>query len=624
LVNLVNGNIEYYYVKLDDINDNHEVVTADKLIPVDSDHSTQLPDTPSNITSGLDNKRLNSDGIPRSYSEECQSFANWYSFYRRRIYTAKNAIGNVISTMDGVYIGLIFINNYDNGNTPAVPIKVNLNGTTYDDSQPLLNILYGYNIMEKGTPLRDGLKKAGQYYQGNLSISLPSSFPTLPVVTSSSTYPYFTEDKGGSCQQAFTILFTDGYYNGSDPSYIGNADGDNNTAFDGDPFGDNESNTLADVAMKYYENDLNSTLSNDVPKSSKDQNNQQHMVTYTIAFGVTGSLSVDQYKDCPTGTCPASWPSTNSDTGKIDDLFHAAINGRGEFISASNTAELNDALQALKKNIENRLGAAAALATSSIQRTVGSLIYQGTYNSANWYGELKALNLNVTSGEVGNAKWLASEHIPDWQDRTILSYTGSTGIVFDASNLTATQKSQLESGGLGTAQEIVDFIRGDTSNNVSNGGTLRNRTHPLGDIVHSAPTYYKQVVYIGANDGMLHAFDANNGEELFAYVPNLVYDHLAELANPAYSHKYYVDNTANVATVGSQDVLVCGLGKGGKGYFALDVTNPDAMDATNDVLWEYPSSGTTDDDMGYSFSKALIVNTEAKGQHERKSRIIRA
>ena len=166
-------------------------------------------------------------------------------------------------------------------------------------------------------------------------------------------------------------------------------------------------------------------------------------------------------------------------------------------------------------------------------------------------------------------------------------------------------------GGLGTAAEIVNYIKGDNPNTVDNGGTLRNRNKPLGDVVHSAPIYFEGMVYIGANDGMLHGLDAVTGEELFAYVPNLVYDHLYELADPGYSHKYYVDGTATVARVGARDVLVCGLGKGGKGYFALDVADPTAMDST-DVLWEYTAAG--DDDLGYTFSRAFIVNTEAAGK----------
>jgi type IV pilus assembly protein PilY1 len=332
------------------------------------------------------------------------------------------------------------------------------------------------------------------------------------------------------------------------------------------------------------------------------------------------ALDTELYKNCgrPGGTCPAAWPSTGTDSGKIDDMFHAAVNGRGKYVSAMSTTELNEALMDLRQDIETRMGSAAALATNSIQRRVGSVIYQGIYNTANWFGEVQALPLNVTTGAVGAPMWRASDHVPTWNLRTILSFDGSSGINFEAASLTAAQSSLLEASGLGSAADIVDFIRGDTANNLAHGGAFRIRTHPLGDVVHSSPVYHKSpgyangVVYIGANDGMLHAFDAADGHELFAYVPNLVYGHLAELADPGYVHRFYVDSTPEVAKVtSSQHILVNGLGKGGKGYFALDVTNPAAMVPAN-VLWEYSAAG--DDDLGFAYSRAYIVNTQAAGK----------
>ena len=591
LVNLLDGVIEYYQVTLDDATSNREKVTSDKL--------TKLTDTEAaaaGIVTG------------RTYDQEIQNFANWYSFYRRRELAAKSSIANIIDTSDSIMVGLIFINDYNNKDQRVLPVKVTLDGTYYDESSTLLNVLLNYQFSQYGTPLRGGLKKAGKFYQG--SYLKPSTFLSQ---VSTYTYPFFKADNGGSCQQAFTILFSDGYYN-SETVSVNNADGDGNTDYDGSPFGDSESDTLADVAMYYFERDLNSTLANDVPVTNVDPADHQHMVTYTIAFGVQGTLDPDSYADCAYGgTCPGSWPSTSSDTGKIDDMFHAAVNGRGKFISASNTAELNTAMEDLKNDIATRLGAAAALATNSVQLTVGSVLYQGTYNTSNWYGEVSALGLNVTTGVVGSAIWVASTNVPDWDDRTILSYTGSAGIAFEAGNLSSTQQSLLTASGLGTAEELVNFIRGDTSNNVANGGALRTRNHILGDFVHSSPVYFKDVVYIGGNDGMLHAFNAGNGQELFAYVPNLVYENLSDLADPGYTHKFYVDNTPTIVDTGELDILVCGLRKGGKGYFALNVTGSANM-AADRVLWEYPNDSTgTDDDMGYSYSKAFIVYTEAEG-----------
>ena len=596
LVNITNGAgaaIDYYRVLLNDPDSNREVVTANKLQKLVS------PADDAEIAA-LDAMRNN-----RSYTEEVQNFSNWYSFYRRRELTAKNAIANAIQGMEGVYIGLIFINNYRGKDTAVKPVRVNLNEILYDESADLLDILYNYQYAGYGTPLRNGLKKAGRYFKGDYLVP-----GTLPTQTNSASYPYFTEDKGGSCQMAFTVIFSDGYYNGTDPA-VGNADGDNNTIYDGAPFADSTYNTLADVAMYYYESDLNTSLPNNVGTSTIDTANHQHMVTYTLAFGVTGSLDTTLFEDCPLGTCPSSWPSTGSDVGKIDDMFHAAVNGRGEYMSASSSTELNEALQVLKENIKKRLGSGAGLASSSIQRTSGTKIFQGTYYTANWYGEITALPLDATSGAVQNALWNASDHVPAWGSRNVFSYNGG-GIVFDAGNLSATQISTLEASGLGTAEQIVNFIKGDTSNDVAHSATgtgkLRNRAHPIGDIVHSAPTYFQNTVYIGSNDGMLHAVNANTGEERFTYVPGLVYDHLADLADPSYSHKYYVDGTPTVVNAGGQYLLVCGLGKGGKGYFALDVTAPENMTA-GDVLWEF----TDGNDMGYSYSRPSILKTASDG-----------
>ncbi len=543
LVNLRNGSFEYYRVTLNDTTSNRETVTVGKL-----QRLTAVQAGDPNIAGIV---------TGRTYAAEIQNFSNWYSFYRRRELTATNAIAKSISTMDGVYVGIISINK--KLEQRVLPVRVNLDNVIYDESASLLTTLYGLTISQQNTPLRDGLKNAGRFFQGDYLN--PGTFSSY---TSSATYPFFNADKGGTCQQAFTIIFTDGFYNTGDPN-VGNADGDNNTAFDGSSFADGYSNTLADVAMYYFERDLNTTLANDVPVTNVDKADHQHMVTFTIAFGVTGSLDTTLYANCPLGACPGAWPDPQaSDSGKIDDMFHAAVNGRGQFIAANNNEELIAALEALGNDIDSRLGSAAALATNSIQRQVGSLIYQGTYNSANWWGDVSALPIDLL-GNVGPPIWQASNLVPAWNLRNILSYDGTTGIVFDDANMTPAQMALLDPDGAGplTAGDIVDFIRGDTSLSVDHGGTLRNRNHPLGDVVHSAPIYFKGRVYIGANDGMLHGLDASTGAELFAYVPNLVYGHLSELADQAYSHKYYVDGTATAANVGSPGRAGRRTGQGG-------------------------------------------------------------
>lgn len=168
----------------------------------------------------------------------------------------------------------------------------------------LLSRLHLFSINSSGgTPLRNGLKNIGRYFEG--LYGKPSPLPSTEFF-GSDTYPFFKADYGGSCQQSFAILMTDGFWNGTNPS-VNNADRDDDgvqvDGFDGAPYADNASDTLADVAMKYYETDLNTSLTNDVPVNSTDMANHQHLVTYSLSFGLEGTLDRDSYLNCPP-TCP--------------------------------------------------------------------------------------------------------------------------------------------------------------------------------------------------------------------------------------------------------------------------------------------------------------------------------
>jgi hypothetical protein len=210
-----------------------------------------------------------------------------------------------------------------------------------DETYTLLDQLYSMDSHDS-TPLRLALENVGKYYHqddgsdGNLGSS-----------------PFAAAANGGACQKAYAIVMTDGYWNGSNPS-VANAD-DNA----GDPYEDNYSNTLADVAMYYYDHDL-SDAPDLVPSKACDTANHQHMTTYTLSFGVTGNIDLTDmdadgqadaisYADDPcffnANTPVPAWPDpTAGNSQKIDDLFHAAVNGRGLFFSASNPQELVESM----------------------------------------------------------------------------------------------------------------------------------------------------------------------------------------------------------------------------------------------------------------------------------------
>jgi type IV pilus assembly protein PilY1 len=308
-------------------------------------------------------------------------------------------------------------------------------------------------------------------------------------------------------------------------------------------------------------------------------------------------------------------------------------------LNSGNPKELVDALKAVMKNIERRVFSSSGVAINGSQLyqklTSGLLLFQGSYSSEGWTGDLKAFNVDEISGDVDvlNPAWSAAQNLDlkvkssGWDSRLIASYNGSSGIPFRFDSLADTQKSMIDADWATDsipARNIMDYLHGDTSNEVRNGGGLRSRFSALGDIVHSTPAFKNGLVYTGANDGMLHAFDADTGEELFAYVPNLVFANLKYLAEIDYAHRYYVDLDPCVRDVtlpGVTTMLVGGLGKGGRGYFALDISGlspafgdlPASESVLADrVMWEYPDAATLAtevEDLGYSFSKVALVKS---------------
>jgi type IV pilus assembly protein PilY1 len=137
-------------------------------------------------------------------------------------------------------------------------------------------------------------------------------------------------------------------------------------------------------------------------------------------------------------------------------------------------------------------------------------------------------------------------------------------------------------------EQRLTYLRGDRA---LEGTTYRRRSSILGDAVHSTPVYagpvdQRAAVYLGANDGMLHAFDANTGIELFAYIPDALIAHLHHLTDPAYQHRAYVDGPASIGG-SKKNILISAMGGGAKGVFALDITDPTHFADGPGALWEF-------------------------------------
>jgi len=551
----------------------------------------------------------------RGYTDELQNFSNWFSFYRRRMHTAKAAIGKIIDSLEGVQIGIMTINK-SSTRLLVQPVKCrNASSSLEDQSELLLNTLYKAEAYG-GTPLRKGLNEVGKYYDENKTSVL------------SETSSFASADDGGECQRAFAIILTDGYWNGNTSPSVGNADLNTDSEFDGGCFEDNYDNTLADVAMYYYKTDL-STMENKVPFGILDINTQQHMVTYGVSFGITGEIDSLSYPGCPplpgvevldcSTYCPEEWPEPEKDKKTtIDDLWHAAINGRGKYFNASNPQDLINAMALIGKQI-SVIGNAASVAVNGPKIEMGSLVFQGEYNSSDWSGDLKAFGTtedgdgSESKFDYGNAEWSAQRELDQksWSDRNIITSNGGSGGT-EFSSIGTDLLEKIHSDDLDFARKIVRYISGDDTDEKKNGGTARNRYHKLGDIVHSQPLFFKDFVFIGANDGMGHVFKADTGEEVAAYVPNLVFENLTHLFSVDYKHKFFVDATPTIKETDTDTYLVGGLGKGGKGYYCLNISESEFV---NMPQWEFPpySSADSDDDlnMGFSYSTPYIVKSNA-------------
>jgi type IV pilus assembly protein PilY1 len=415
-----------------------------------------------------------------------------------------------------------------------------------------------------------------------------------------------------SCRPSFSILTTDGYWNDKGAgntantgyfyeSYTGNITTDQDA--------DGRKVSLADIAMYYYKTDLrppgDDGLENDVPPSTADPADWQHMVTFGLSIGLKGTLTVTD----PPASNSTDWPNPMDAENKdrIDDLWHAAVNGHGSFVAASNPTEFAQGLIAALSAVADRTGSASNVSTNSTSFQDNSAVYQASYKFGLWTGEVQAYKASA-DGVESTPLWSASDMVPDYGERTIVTWNGSTGVDFP----TDSQKSAL--GG----DDNVNYIKGDQSKEKQKGGALRTRTDTvLGDIVNSSPAYStdSKSLFVGANDGMLHAFDSETGIEQFAYVPAGIRftsvsgkTGLDKLSDPTYLHGWFVDGPVVVSQkdkTGGVNYLIGALGRGGKGLFALDVTDPSTFSASN-VKWDLTGSAAPSD-MGEVLGEPLVV-----------------
>lgn len=581
--------------------------------------------------------------ITRSIAEEWQNYANWHHYYRGRMKMAKASTSHAFAALDERFrVGYRTINN-NAGNPLDIPVKTD-NGLFRGGNKSDFYTRLSETTTDKSTPLRTALDSVGQYF-----------------MKSGDDGPYGPESGSAqlSCRQNFAILTTDGAWNNgaaseaearkntdsTDGPTITNPETGQSFKYKAEfPYKDKNTGvyksksygegTLADVAMYYWKNDLRTDMANNVPVTPKNPAFWQHMRTFGISIGMYGTIK-------PEGPYPADgWVDPSSDAQKIDDLLHASINSRGEFIVASNPQEFTKALVNALNAIASETKSEASGGANSAELKAGTKVYFSRYTTGSWNGDIISYSVNATTGAQDQSApaWEAEKKLPAWNARKIYVNVDGSAVEFLYSKLNAAQQTYLNA-------DLVDYLRGDRSKEADKpGGTLRQRVGILPAFINSqlvyvgAPEqgeYYKKLTFTGASDyetyvtnkqsrtpmlyiagnnGMLHAFNAETGEETYAFLPNSsISTKLADYAHKDYGsnqkttkpHQYILDGELTVADAyldgAWKTILVGTQGRGGTGIFALDITNP----ADIKFLWE--KSAANDSALGNNLGKPIIA-----------------
>lgn len=578
-----------------------------------------------------------------------------------RMSVARDAAKAIVSANRGMRIGLSAFNAATHSNSgPGGSILAQVlalssaQGVTQTQAdQNYANLIAGIDQLQPtaNTPLAESYYEVSRYFRGMSRYQgSGSSDYTSPVQY--------------RCQKNFGVILTDGLpthdasFPDNDPdrdnaevagaNNIPDWDGKNEP--DGQPYSDGtlsgtgEGSTfyLDDIAKFAYDIDLIKSGNDQAGKSFNDSAYaKQNLHTYTVGFAVDNQMLED-----------------------------AAEYGHGAYYTANDSNQLTSALNSALQSIRQQISSASAVSANTKRIQEGALIYQARYNSTEWTGEVLAYRVKM-DGKVGSVAWRTSDSgtFPAPAERRIFTYnddasfTGSRGQALTWSNLNAAQQASLTKPGEAdntNALKRLNWLKGGSDGVVLEAPyadqRLRSRTSPLGDIVNSDPIYVGQqnngynvpndasdgnepadsylayvegkadqdaLLVVGANDGMLHGFDAATGAESFAYVPASVFRKrtispgatpgLMALTESNYSHQFYVDGSFGLGDLydsGWKTYLVGALGYGGRGIFALDMTDR-AFDES-DIKWERTAPDTnlsTDpwNDLGYQFGEPTVA-----------------
>ncbi|AFC86570.1 pilus assembly protein [Frateuria aurantia] len=641
--------------------------------------------------------------------------------------TASSAYNTSAGQYQGLAYGPLTLlgSSAPSGILPLVNASTGCSSTTISSDScwrsKFMNWVYGVPA-SGSTPTRVALQTVAKFYGQKLSATSNATRGAAPLWNDSTSTP--TEL---ACRKNFNMLVTDGYWNADSPSTPTVRDSTSTTLPDNTAYtvGQqtsavywNESSSfpasLANIAFSGWATNLRPDLlpQNNVPayypdlttgvtastasvsstspgsnrevyfNPANDPATWQHISQYMVTLGATGTLTNNAATLLALRTGQQAWPTPTTAGGatNIDDTWHAALNSRGGYFSASDPTTLYNSLSTILASVIASSSSSLNVSLNAQTLTSNSVAYLAGYNTTSWTGTLAAESVGAT-GVIGANLWEAGSLLTKRDltsdPRVLVTTSGpgaGTGIAFNWSGLSSSEQAILNSpdgsGGSsdGNGSARVSWLSGVRS---SEGTLFRSRTSLLGPIFNAQPVYVgapsaglsntfpsgspealalassssyaysnfvstyasrQGVLYAAANDGMLHAFDARTsggspGRELWGFLPSSVYANLpAQTKLNSYSFTPTVDGTpvqgdvffsasgSNGSSKGWHTILVGGLRYGGRGIYAIDVTDPAAMTSTSAVagkiLWEFNSSSTASNgapaNLGYTFGTPTI------------------
>lgn len=597
---------------------------------------------------------IREENFSAGYDLAIQNFANWFSFYRTRREALIGAASNALHETDNLRAGWFRIN--DRATAQMYDLQ------NEDEKATLIADIIGRMRAANSTPNRSAAAYLGQQFK---RVQSSRSDPNPPVLQ--------------SCQKNAGMLFTDGYINETSSQRMRSMV---ETYYDNSLVTALEQNAVP--------------VPKECPDGKLDCKSTLHMNFYGVTLGTLGEQFGVTYKPDPLKPWvltpnPYEVPPTfgrspvNLAPAAVDEIWEAVLYTHGEMINANKASDITAAMRRIINNVSKGATPSGTRSLTGARVGKGSLsvepFYEATNNGTDWYSTLDAYKLSIdptTRAIVSEKAWEASAKMPQPAARKVWFWRDGAMLRFNESNVTRNDLCSKPAGLYGNMlicgdaaalagddATAVSYLLGNTSREVRNRGNLRDRTTVLGDIINSTPlltsptddygyrnlgslgssyTAYlntkrssqRYMVYAGANDGMLHAFDGGMGEngiqdseggkETFAYIPSTAIGHMGNLLIPydpereldnAFEHRYFVDGPVVVGDTHNGSAwrtsLVGTAGAGGRSVFALDVTDPGNFGESS-LLWELNDfdqqlSAVVRDNIGHVLGKPVIVPT---------------